>query len=56
MKLYIYDIETRHIVAVVEGETNADCETALADWDMDTHGATYSPAYGAVDGLIGGKS
>lgn len=52
MKLYIYDTATRQVVAVAEGDTNAECETALADWDLDTHGATYSPGFGTTDGLI----
>lgn len=55
MKLYIYDTATRQVVAIAEGD-NAECETALLDWDMDTHGATYSPAFGTTDGLIEGKS
>lgn len=54
LTLYIYDIFTRQVVAIAEGETDAECETALLDWDMDTHGATYSPAFGAAGGLIEG--
>lgn len=56
MKLYIYDTATRQVVAIVEGETNAECESALLDWDMDAYAATYSPAFGTVDGLIEGES
>jgi hypothetical protein len=52
MKLYIYAIAERRVVKISEGETEAECESALLDWDMDTHGATYSPAFGATDGLI----
>ena len=53
MKLYIYEIETHQVVAIVEGETNAECETDLLDWDTETYGATYTPAFGTTDGLEG---
>lgn len=53
MKLYVYEFETRKIVAVIEGETNAECEAvAMSDWDMETYATTYTPAFGANDGLI----
>mgnify|MGYP003653624860 CR=1 FL=1 len=56
MKLYIYDTATRQVVAIVEGETNAECEVDLLDWDTDTYAATYLPAFGTTDGLIEGES
>ena len=50
MKLYIYNLETKEIVATAEGETNDDCENKA--FYSDYYGMTYSPAFGANDGLI----
>jgi len=51
MKLYIYNLETKEIVATAEGETNDDCENKALAYS-DDYGMTYSPAFSANDGLI----
>ena len=54
LTLYIYNTDTKKIVAHIHGKDNAICE-AMAEneyGDTDTYGWTYSPAIGAVDGLI----
>ncbi len=52
MKLYIYDIETRRVIEVIEGDTNAQCEAKAdaANYDTDTYAWTYSPAFGTQRG------
>jgi len=52
MKLYIYDEETRKVVAIILGESNESCEGAANERFGDEYLATYSPAFGTVDGLI----
>jgi hypothetical protein len=54
LTLYVYDTATREVVAEISGETNAACERVAADQygDTDRFAATYSPAFGAADGLI----
>ena len=52
MKLYVYNTETRQVVEVVEAPTNAECEAIASEkYDTDTFGWTYTPAFGANDGL-----
>lgn len=53
--LYIYSTETNTVVARIHGETNAACEAKAGELNYmgsDGFGATYSPAFGANDGLI----
>ena len=52
--LYIYNVDTRHIVATIIAGNNLECENKAADldYDLDRYGWTYSPAFGATDGLI----
>lgn len=53
--LYIYSAETNEVVARIHGESNAACEAKMAELNYDgsdDFGATYSPAFGADDGLI----
>ena len=53
MKLSIYNTETKEVVAIVNGETDADCEDKAFNYlGVDEYAGTYSPAFGTVDGLI----
>lgn len=54
MKLYIYTPSDMQHVATVTGETNAECErAAAAAYDLnDEYAATYTPSFGAGDGLV----
>ena len=54
MKLYVYETVNNTVVATFEGATNEECESQAraANYDnSDDYGWTYSPAFGAVDGL-----
>ena len=52
MKLYVYDADSIVVVAVIEGESNAACEAVAEDrFGDEQYLSTYSPAFGAVDGL-----
>lgn len=53
--LYIYSTETNTVVARIHGDTNGAIEAKLAELgyaNNDDFGATYTPAFGAVDGLV----
>ncbi|HEY6541091.1 MAG TPA: hypothetical protein VIZ18_09145 [Ktedonobacteraceae bacterium] len=52
--LWVYDLETKEVIAEIEGADNKACETiASKRWgDTDYFGWTYSPAFGVSDGLI----
>ena len=54
MKLYAYNTDSREIVAIINGNNNAACESKASDeyGDTDVYGWTCSPAIGAADGLI----
>lgn len=54
MDLYIYDAETKEVVAIATGKNNEECEEKAADQfgDTDYYGWTYSPAFGFDGGLI----
>ena len=54
MKLYIYSTDDMSLVAVITGVDNADCERQASEqYDLnDEYSATYTPAFGAVDGLV----
>ncbi len=53
MKLYIYEIDTKQIVKIVEGATNEECENQAFNYlGVDEFGATYTPVLAPVDGLI----
>ena len=51
MKLYIYDIDTKDVLWIIERDTNEECE-AVAQPYANEYGSTYSPAFGHADGLI----
>lgn len=54
MKLYIYTTSDMHHIATITGDTSAACERAAADaYDLNNeYAATYTPAFGAGDGLV----
>lgn len=54
MTLYVYDADSMEVVAKIEGDSNAECEArAAAEYgDDDAYGWTYTPAFGAVGGLV----
>ena len=54
MTLYIYTTKDNRLVARINGSDNASCEAIANDrfGDTDTFGWTYSPAFGANDGLV----
>ena len=55
MEFYAYDTETMEVLAIAHGETNEECEKKMTDagyLNGDEIGSTYSPAFGAVDGLV----
>jgi hypothetical protein len=56
--LYIYNTEDMTLVARIEGENNEACEAVAAGQygDTDCFGWTYSPAFGAVDGVKPGEN
>ncbi|WP_119298780.1 hypothetical protein [Vibrio cholerae] len=55
MKAYVYNTESKKVVAIISGETCEQCEAKTAEMGfmgMDEYGLTYTPAFGTVDGLI----
>ena len=54
MRLYVYDDDSREIVAEIHGDTNAKCEAKAEklNYDQDQTSWTYSPALGFRGGLI----
>ena len=52
--LYVYDTDTREVVAEISGATYAACEQVVSEryGDTDYYEATYTPAFGCNDGLI----
>lgn len=53
--MYIYRTEDNVVVARIHGETNEAIEAKADDLNYmgsDDFGATYTPAFGVVDGLI----
>ncbi|ELO1828654.1 hypothetical protein QXB71_003933 [Vibrio cholerae] len=55
MKAYVYNTESKKVVAIISGETCEQCEAKAAEMGfmgMDEYGLTYTPAFGTVDGLI----
>ena len=53
MKLYIYDAETAEVVQTVTGGTQEQQEQyAFDEYGTNYFAWTYSPAFGATDGLI----
>lgn len=55
MKLYIYVIETKEVIAIATGETNEECEDKAFNYlGCDECAATYTPEFGGMtgDGLV----
>ena len=54
MKYYIYSTEDNGHIYTIIGEDNAACEAKADEMgvDGDSLAGTYSPAFGASDGLI----
>ncbi len=51
MKIYIYDDDNLH-VATITGDNNESCEKkAEKKYPSNDYGWTYTPAFGASDGL-----
>lgn len=41
------------LLAVIDGETNSQIEKTYSErYDVDYYGLTYTPAFGAVGGLV----
>ena len=51
---YAYEIESRKLLATIEGKSNEVIERAYAArfGDADDLGLTYTPAFGAASGLV----
>jgi hypothetical protein len=54
MKAYIYNVETKEVIAEIKGDDNKSIEAKFDEigYDTDEYGLTYSPAFGTADGLI----
>ena len=51
-KLYVYSLEDNSHVVTITGEDNASCEAKANElYGINDYGWTYSPAFGAADGL-----
>lgn len=49
MKAYVYNTESKKVVAIISGETCEQCEAKAAEMGfmgMDEYGLTYTPALG----------
>ncbi len=57
MTLYVYNPETRKVIAKFDGDDNSKCEAAARQAGYDPldqperYAWTYTPAFGANDGL-----
>lgn len=52
---YIYSAETNKVIAEINGETRGIEKYAEENYDYDTCGLTFSPAFGFDGGLIDSK-
>lgn len=54
MKAYIYNVNTREVIAEIKGDDNQSIEAKFDEigYDTDLYGLTYSPAFGSIDGLV----
>ncbi|MCP4585355.1 hypothetical protein [Pseudoalteromonas sp.] len=45
MKLYIYNVDTKEIIAIAEGSTNDECEQKTFEYlGVDEYGGSYTNA------------
>jgi len=51
MNAYIYNIETNNVIAQIRGNDNQSIEAKFNEIYTGNCMLTYSPAFGAVDGL-----
>jgi hypothetical protein len=53
MKAYIYNEDTKIIIAEIKGDSEQSIEAKYCEcFDTEENGLTYSPAFGFNDGLI----
>ena len=53
MNAYVYNTDTNVVVAEIRGNDNQSIEAKYNEcFDADEYGLTYSPAFGADDGLV----
>ena len=53
MRAYVYNTDTMIIAAEIKGDDNKSIEAKFSEcFDTDEYGLTYTPAFGAADGLI----
>ena len=54
MKAYIYNVDTNEVIVEIIGDDNQSIEAKFDElnYDLDQYGLTYSPAFGANDGLV----
>lgn len=52
MKAYVYNTESMNLIAEIKGDDNQSIEAKFNEVYGDDYGLTYSPAFGAEDGLI----
>jgi len=54
MKAYIYNTDTKTVIAEILGDDNKSIEAKFNEigYNADEYGLTYSPAFGAIDGLV----
>lgn len=50
--LYVYNTDSMRLIARINGDSNQTCEQSAANLYGDDYGWTYTPAFGATDGLI----
>jgi len=49
---YVYDTDTMRVIAEITGDTREIEKYVEQNYDSDTTGLTFSPAFGCNDGLI----
>ncbi|WP_347990090.1 hypothetical protein [Methylomonas sp. AM2-LC] len=52
MQAYIYNTNTKVIVATISGDDQTAIESEASIYDGDEYAVTYTPGFGSVDGLL----